>query len=82
MAVRFQPGTHCFFSAGKDGNIKFWDADRFECILLLSGHKSSVWSLSISTEGSTLVSGGQDRSIRLWTRTDDLVFVEEERYSD
>lgn len=27
-SVRFQPGTHYFFSAGKDGNIKYWDADR------------------------------------------------------
>jgi U3 small nucleolar RNA-associated protein 12 len=27
-SVRFQPATHYFFSAGKDGLIKYWDADR------------------------------------------------------
>lgn len=27
-AVRFQPNTHYFFTGGKDGNIKYWDADR------------------------------------------------------
>ena len=26
--VRFQPRTHYFFTAGKDGVIKYWDADR------------------------------------------------------
>jgi U3 small nucleolar RNA-associated protein 12 len=35
----FQPNTHYFFSAGKDGTIKYWDADRFEQILLLPGHR-------------------------------------------
>jgi len=27
-AVLFQPETHYFFSAGKDGVCKYWDADR------------------------------------------------------
>ena len=27
--VRFQPETHYFFSSGKDGVLKYWDADRF-----------------------------------------------------
>jgi WD40 repeat protein len=26
--VRFQPETHYFFSSGKDGVLKYWDADR------------------------------------------------------
>ena len=26
--VRFQPDTHYFFSGGKDGVLKYWDADR------------------------------------------------------
>mgnify|MGYP001029232470 CR=1 FL=1 len=28
MAVRFVPGTHYFWSAGKDGLVKEWDADK------------------------------------------------------
>ena len=27
--IRFQPKTHYFLSAGKDGLVKYWDADRF-----------------------------------------------------
>lgn len=28
-SVKFQPETHYFFSCGKDGVVKYWDADRF-----------------------------------------------------
>ncbi len=78
-AVRFVNNTHYFFSASKDGTIRYWDADRFEQILLLTGHKGAVWSLDVSNNGRHLFSSGQDRSIRVWTRTDDLVFIEEEK---
>eukprot|EP00604_Paraphysomonas_vestita_P003932 CAMPEP_0174823890 /NCGR_PEP_ID=MMETSP1107-20130205/28452_1 /TAXON_ID=36770 /ORGANISM="Paraphysomonas vestita, Strain GFlagA" /LENGTH=464 /DNA_ID=CAMNT_0016048301 /DNA_START=1027 /DNA_END=2418 /DNA_ORIENTATION=+ len=77
--VKFQPDTHYFFSSGKDGGIKYWDADRFEQILYLPNHISSVWSLAVSPDSSFVLSGGQDRSLRIWERTDDLVFIEEER---
>ncbi|KAJ1389972.1 WD40-repeat-containing domain protein, partial [Ochromonadaceae sp. CCMP2298] len=46
-SVVFQPHTHYFFSAGKDGTIKYWDADRFEQILLMPGHRGSTWGLDI-----------------------------------
>ena len=35
MSVQFVPKTHHFFTAGKDGKIKQWDADNFEHILTL-----------------------------------------------
>lgn len=34
-AVLFQPETHYFFSAGKDGVCKYWDADRY-CTTVLT----------------------------------------------
>jgi len=52
---------------------------RFEQVLHLPGHKGPVWSLDVSRDGAFCVSGGQDRSLRLWERGEDLVFVEEER---
>lgn len=52
---------------------------RFELILLLPGHVSSVWGLCCSTDGALLASGGRDRTVRLWARSEDLVFVEEEK---
>ena len=79
--LKFQPDTHYFFSASKDGVIKYWDADRFEQVLLLPGHSTgtSIWTIAISFDGAFMVSAGQDRSLRLWERGEDLVFVEEEK---
>jgi WD40 repeat protein len=53
---------------------------RFEQILLLPGHRGSVWALEVSPQdGAQVVSVGQDRTVRVWERGEDLVFVEEER---
>lgn len=78
-AVRFQPQTHYFFSCGKEGTLKYWDADRFEQVLMLPGHVSSIWGVDISFDGNFCVTVGADRTMRVWKRTEDLVFVEEER---
>jgi U3 small nucleolar RNA-associated protein 12 len=48
-------------------------------ILTLSGHHSEVWGLCVSRSGSLVVSGGNDRSIRVWARTDEPVFLDSER---
>ena len=48
-------------------------------MLLLDGHASEVWGLSVSRDGSSVASCGRDRSLRLWGRTDEPVFLEEER---
>lgn len=45
----------------------------------MEGHHSEVLSLSISKHGHFLVSSSQDQSIRIWNRTEEQVFVEEER---
>eukprot|EP01035_Chromulina_nebulosa_P021761 gene21761-28161_t len=77
--VRFQPSTHYFFSSSKDKTIRYWDADSFQQILLLTGHVSTIWSIDVSPDANYLVSVGQDKQIKLWDRTEDLVFIEEEK---
>ena len=71
MAVAFLSRTHYFFSAGKDRAIKYWDADRFEHILTLEGHKGEVWGLAAAPDGAFVVSASHDRSLRVWVRTDE-----------
>ena len=44
-SVKFIPNTHMFFSAGRDGKVKQWDADNFERILTLDGHHGEVCTL-------------------------------------
>jgi U3 small nucleolar RNA-associated protein 12 len=41
----------------------------------LEGHHGEVWSLAIAKHGTFICSGSQDRSIRVWTRTDEQVGV-------
>jgi U3 small nucleolar RNA-associated protein 12 len=77
--LRFVKRTHNFFTASKDGSVRYWDGDRFEQILLLNGHCAEVNCLAISRTGAFVLSGGMDRQVRVWERTRDIVFLEEER---
>ena len=55
---------------GKDKTVKYWDADKFEPLLQLDGHHGQVWCLAVSSGGEFLVTGGADRSLRRWERTE------------
>eukprot|EP00970_Alexandrium_tamarense_P008883 scaffold1732_cov195-Alexandrium_tamarense.AAC.1 len=77
--LRFVKRTHNFFTCSKDKTLRFWDGDRFEQILLLNGHASEVCCLAMSRTGAFVLSGGMDRQVRVWERTKDIVFLNEER---
>lgn len=77
--LRFVRNTHNFFTASKDGTLRYWDGDRFNQILLLNGHFSEVNCLTVSKTGAFVLSAGMDRQVRVWERTRDMVFIEEER---
>lgn len=64
---------------GKDRLVKYWDADKFEHLLSLEGHHGEVWCLAVGSLGDLVVSGGHDRSLRRWERTEEPFFVEEEK---
>ncbi|EGP87272.1 uncharacterized protein MYCGRDRAFT_93412 [Zymoseptoria tritici IPO323] len=70
---------HTVFSASKDGVLKSWDADKFEQIQKLEGHHGEIWAMAVSQTGDTVVTASHDKSIRIWSVGDDLVFLEEER---
>lgn len=77
--LRFVRKTHNFFTSSKDGTLRYWDGDRFNQVLLLNGHFSEVNCLALSKTGAFVLSGGMDRQVRVWERTRDMVFIEEER---
>lgn len=77
--LRFVKRTHNFFTASKDGSVRYWDGDRFEQILLLTGHFAEINSLAVSRTGAFVLSGGMDRQVRVWERTKDIVFISEEK---
>ncbi|KAI9297414.1 WD40 repeat-like protein [Neoconidiobolus thromboides FSU 785] len=77
--VKFVKDTHYFFSCSKDKLIKYWDGDKFENIMKLEGHHNEIWCMALSQYGTFLVTGSADRSIRVWERTDEPLFLEEEK---
>ncbi|TDH66408.1 hypothetical protein CCR75_008803 [Bremia lactucae] len=83
MSVRFVRKTHYFFTASKDKSIAYWDGDHFERILKIDRHHfGEVWGLAVSADGSFVVSCSQDRSLCKYIRTEDQVFIEEEKENE
>jgi U3 small nucleolar RNA-associated protein 12 len=82
MQVRFVPQTHYLFTCSKDKTIKEWDGDKFEQIQKLDGHHGEIWALAVARWGNFVVSAGHDRSIRLWNKSEEQIFLEEEQEKD
>ncbi|TXT15782.1 hypothetical protein VHUM_00285 [Vanrija humicola] len=79
MQVGFEKNSHYFWTVGKDGLVKYWDGDKFELIQKFEGHHGEVWALAVSQQGNFVVTGSHDKSIRIWEKTDEPLFLEEER---
>ncbi|KAI0638283.1 WD-repeat-containing protein [Trametes polyzona] len=71
--------SHYFWTVGKDKLVKYWDGDKFENIQKLEGHHGEVWALAVSNHGKFVVTGSHDKSIRVWEKLDEPLFLEEER---
>uniref|UniRef100_A0A8D8LZD4 WD repeat-containing protein 3 n=1 Tax=Cacopsylla melanoneura TaxID=428564 RepID=A0A8D8LZD4_9HEMI len=80
--LAFVPKTHHFFTASKDGRVKQWDGDNFERIVTLHGHNGEAHCLAVSPSGQHIVSSGSDRTIRLYSRTEEVLVLEDERETE
>ncbi|GAA5931392.1 WD repeat PLAP family protein [Sporobolomyces koalae] len=65
-------GQDLFASGSNDGTIRLWSLQTGECVKILNGHDSFVYSLAPIPDhlGGGLVSGGEDRTIRIWRASD------------
>jgi WD40 repeat protein len=50
-----------------DQTVKLWDAATGREMLTLEGHNSKLYCVDFSPDGRRLVSGGRDRTIRIWS---------------
>lgn len=50
----------------EDASIRLWNVDNGSCVQVLSGHKSTVATLSFSSDGHYLASSGKDRRLCIW----------------
>ncbi|KAL2757593.1 hypothetical protein ACRALDRAFT_1060924 [Sodiomyces alcalophilus JCM 7366] len=59
-----------FVSSGFDTKVKVFSADDWSLVHTLSGHTGPVASVDVSGDGKWIVSGGHDRTVKLWGRND------------
>ncbi|KAB5563598.1 WD40 repeat-like protein [Coniochaeta sp. 2T2.1] len=59
-----------FVSAGFDQKVNIFSADDWALVQTLSGHTAPVASCDVSRNGKWIVSGGHDRTVKLWGRND------------
>lgn len=52
---------------------------QFELIQKLDGHHGEIWAIAAGRNGNFVVTGSHDKSIRVWEKTDEPLFLEEER---
>lgn len=57
-------------SSGFDKNIQVFSADDWSLCKTLKGHAGAVLSTDISSNAAWIVSGGKDRTVKLWARDD------------
>jgi len=59
-----------FVSSGFDKNVNVFSADDWALVASLSGHTGNINSVDVSRDGKWIVSGGMDRTVKLWGRND------------
>lgn len=62
--------------------MKIWDARSGHRVTSLKGHDAAVASLSFTTDGSQLISGSHDQTIKLWDARggQEIVLASEKTY--
>lgn len=75
----FLPNSYQFITSGKDGLVKYWTDDQYSLLQKLEGHKKEIWAMALAPRANLLVTVSSDRSIRIWNRSDEQLFLEEER---
>jgi U3 small nucleolar RNA-associated protein 12 len=84
MAGMFERGTderdwHNFWTVGRDGGVRYWDGNTWERILEVAKEGAEIWAVEGDSRGDWVVVTGRDKAIRIWERSEEQVFMEEER---
>jgi WD40 repeat protein len=66
MGVALVRNRDLVVAGTNNGALIVWSMDDFEEIAQLRSHKGQVLSLAISSDGSRIVSGSRDRTMRVW----------------
>jgi WD40 repeat protein len=64
-AIAFSPGGDLIASGTASGPIQIWNASNLSSIATISGYHGQVMSISFSSDGSQIVSGSEDGTVRI-----------------
>jgi WD40 repeat protein len=64
--VSFVPNQDLVIGGTVDCRLRVWSLVGYEKVAELYGHSKKVLSLAISSDGSRIVSGSRDRTMRVW----------------
>jgi len=53
-----------------------YSSSQFEGIQKLDGHHGEIWALALSHHGKFVVTGSHDKSIRVWEKLDEPVWLD------
>ena len=73
--VAFVKDTHYFLSCGRDGAVKYWDADRRLLVKEIAATGHDLWSLAASSLGDLVVVAGKERLLRCFKQSKDQIFA-------
>ena len=61
-----QLSTGNLVSSSSDKTIRVWKVESGECVMVMEGHTSGVYSLYEHAKSGRLLSGGGDSTVRIW----------------
>jgi len=64
--ITWNKDGNLLFTCGKDKTVCVWSFPDGECLGEYEGHAGAVWSCSVTTDSSWLVSGGADQNVIVW----------------
>jgi WD40 repeat protein len=60
-------GTGFLATGATDNKIRLWDLYTMRTAAIFEGHTGSVASLALVPEANTIISGGFDTTVRVWS---------------
>jgi WD40 repeat protein len=65
-AVCMTPEADIALVGDSGGGLRVWSLESGDLLRLLDGHEDSVWLIRLTPDGRHVLSGGWDRTLRLW----------------